>query len=131
MRAPEPGGKVLLADGDEAARTGLASLLRTRGYEVVEAGDGTELVAAVWLEAPFDLIISDAALPGCAAVELLERLRGEDSPGTGDTPVVLMSTGGDPKVHAEAARLGAAVVDRPMELEALGARAVKLLRHAA
>ena len=65
--------RVLIVDDDPAIRFGLAALLRSRGYEVLEAGtfDGA-LEAVVALP---DIIVVDLRLPDGDGLELLPRLR--------------------------------------------------------
>lgn len=117
-RAP----RILVADDQTEMRTLIRKMLVRRGYEVVEASDGPDLVrvlidglTADESRAP-DLIITDVRMPGFTGLEVLARLRREQW----DTPVILITAFGDAKLHSEAQRLGAAyVLDKPFELEEL------------
>lgn len=115
--------RVLLADDDKDLRKVLALALRQEGYEVVEIHDGnhlrTYLGALLYnkYEAdPVDLIISDVRMPGPNGMETLEWLR----QAVWSIPVIIITSFGDPEIHAEAHRLGAlAVLDKPFDLDEL------------
>lgn len=79
--------KVLLAQGDTAARRELLSVLEGAGYRVTQAGDRQEGLAALRDAEPPDLVLLDAALPGGDALETCRALRH----GAGErTPIVLL-----------------------------------------
>ncbi|MCY1044453.1 response regulator [Corallococcus sp. bb12-1] len=120
--APARATRILVADDQLEMRTLIRKMLVRRGYEVVEASDGPDLVrvlidglTADESRAP-DLIITDVRMPGFTGLEVLARLRREQW----DTPVILITAFGDAKLHSEAQRLGAAyVLDKPFELDEL------------
>lgn len=119
--------RVLLAEDDDEMRAMLASVLRQKGCEVLEAGNGSELTKALEEvalgiilegdEAPqLDLIISDINMPGTTGMEVLARMRRAQW----HTPVILMTAFGDDRTHEEAERLGVeAVLDKPFPLSDL------------
>ncbi|RYZ40914.1 MAG: response regulator [Myxococcaceae bacterium] len=119
---PTRATRILVADDQSEMRTLIRKMLVRRGYEVVEASDGPDLVrvlidglTADESRAP-DLIITDVRMPGFTGLEVLARLRREQW----DTPVILITAFGDAKLHSEAQRLGAAyVLDKPFELDEL------------
>ena len=116
----EPGAplRILLADGDRDLRRLIALALRSDGHEIVEAADGRELLEAI---APlvidgdrlFDVIVAAQAIPGLPGVSVLSGLRSRGR----RTPFVLMS--GNPVVQGQARRLGAIVLDRPFDANAI------------
>ncbi|RKG87269.1 response regulator [Corallococcus terminator] len=120
--APARATRILVADDQSEMRTLIRKMLVRRGYEVVEASDGPDLVRVLIdgltedeARAP-DLIITDVRMPGFTGLEVLARLRREQW----DTPVILITAFGDAKLHSEAQRLGAAyVLDKPFELDEL------------
>jgi len=61
--------KILLVDDEVEARSGLAHVLRAKGYEVVEVGTGTEALARAKGEWPA-LIILDVVLPDIPGTEI-------------------------------------------------------------
>ena len=72
--APEPlgqvrGRRVLVVDDDPPVREITATMLRTMGAEVVEAGSGGAALELLEGE-PFDLVIMDFAMPGMNGAEL-------------------------------------------------------------
>ena len=80
-------GRVLLVEDDAGVRDLTKRLLVEEGFEVLEAGDGNEALRVHRNHGPFDVLVTDHAMPGCTGVELAERLCASESrPG-----VVLMS----------------------------------------
>lgn len=66
----------LLLIEDEARLRGLvAQVLRSEGYEVVEAADGLEGVERFQDSGPFDLLLVDLNLPYLTGVEVCQRVR--------------------------------------------------------
>ena len=113
-----PSIRILLAEHDHHLRRLIALVLRRDGHFVVEASDGTKLldvVASLLLDhrRHYDLIVSEQRLPGIQGLSALSALRT-----AGDlTPFVLITA--DPDVQAQAARLGAVVLDQAGNVEAL------------
>jgi CheY-like chemotaxis protein len=106
--------RILLANGDPELRRLIGMVLRSDGHEIVEAGDGSELLEAIAPlvidgDRPFDLIISAQAMPGLPGVSVLAGLRSRGR----RTPFVLLT--GHPVVQSQARRLGAVVLDRPFD----------------
>lgn len=66
--------KLLLADDEMVFRSSLAQRLRLRGYEVVEAGNGREVMRAIKREADIDVIILDYKMPGMKGDEVLQGI---------------------------------------------------------
>ncbi|MBX3170144.1 MAG: response regulator [Candidatus Eremiobacteraeota bacterium] len=65
--------RVLVVEDNDAIRRLMVTLLRREGYEVVEAGNGEQVMQAP-LE-PVELLVTDFAMPGMTGVELAERLQ--------------------------------------------------------
>ncbi len=114
--------RVLLAEDDETLRRLLADVLRQDGYEVEEARDGTELLERIdaslvvrWERAEQVVVVADVHMPGFTGLDVLAILRCAHCV----APVVLITAYGDPETHAEARELGAVVLDKPFELDAL------------
>ncbi|MHA7628021.1 response regulator [Corallococcus sp. M7] len=114
--------RILVADDQTEMRTLIRKMLVRRGYDVVEASDGPDLVrvlieglTAEESRAP-DLIITDVRMPGFTGLEVLARLRREQW----NTPVILITAFGDVQLHREALRLGAAcVLNKPFDMDEL------------
>ena len=80
--------KILLVD-DSRLIVKIAAAYLSRGYEVVTASSGPEALAMAMSEHP-DLILMDLNLPGMDGYKVASVLGG--NPGTGDVPVVMMTT---------------------------------------
>lgn len=80
---------VLLVEDDRALRELVATYLRQNALNVIEAGDGMEMRAALAREA-IDLIVLDLMLPGEDGLSLLRSLRAQS-----ETPVIIASARGD------------------------------------
>ncbi len=68
--------RILIADDEEFARSGLALLLSTWGYEVQEAADGKDAVERACTFRP-SVIIADMIMPGLDGLDLLKAVHGE------------------------------------------------------
>ncbi len=123
--------RVLLAAGEPAQLHKATHALVTWGCEVVEAYSGTELLAALWLEEKFDLIITAARLPDVSGLEVLAGLRAGNGPDLGATRFVLVAAREDREAHLVGERLLASVIDGPLNLEKLGLQTAGLTRRAA
>ena len=105
---------ILLADDDEAGRHAFAVLLRTSGYDVIEANCGNSALEALEEHTP-DLLLTDVYMPGVDGVALIERLRNSGS----KLPILAITGGGmlsDPNLAADLANLAGAdrVLTKPV-----------------
>jgi len=80
--------RILVAEDDAVTLRFVASLLRDRGYEVLESRDGEEAVRLAVEHRP-DLIVSDLVLPYRDGYGILRVLRAHEA--TRDIPVVILS----------------------------------------
>lgn len=67
--------KVLVVDDEPQIRTVLRGYLEAEGYDVAEAADGTEALAALRADPPA-LVLLDVMLPGIDGLEVLRQMRG-------------------------------------------------------
>ena len=124
--------KILVAEDQPAMRHLIARLLRERGYDVVEVGDGAmlweELHAALRDDdnpSEVELIISDIRMPNVSGLEVLKLMRDERTA----RPVILITAFGDAATIAEAERLGASrVFSKPFDLRELVDATVELVQ---
>jgi two-component system, response regulator, stage 0 sporulation protein F len=113
--------RVLVADDDEDMRSLVAASLRADGYDVVEAGDGVELLAKLEeaLDSPqrgLDIVLTDVMMPRLSGLGVLDALRRARL----NFPVVLMTVLKDESVHVLARRLGAVgVIHKPLDVDNL------------
>lgn len=113
--------RVLIAEDDEEMRRLLVEEFRRNGWDTHEAADGADLLARLELGAlrptsPPDLIISDERMPRMCGLEVLQALAAEGV----RYPFILITSFGDPDLHAAAERLGARMtLDKPIDLKVL------------
>lgn len=92
---PKPPFRILVADDEDNARNLNTRLLTRAGYEVVGALDG----AAAWesIQAqPFDLLITDNAMPRMSGIDLVIRLHD-----AGNNLPIVFATGAFPDYQFE------------------------------
>jgi two-component system, cell cycle response regulator DivK len=90
---------IMVAEDDEDSRSMMETLLRMKGYEVVEAENGLEAVEIALTNSP-DLILLDLELPLLDGLGVTRNLRRR--PKFKQVPIVVVS-GHDPTKHSEAA----------------------------
>jgi EAL domain-containing protein (putative c-di-GMP-specific phosphodiesterase class I) len=78
--------RVLVVDDDAAVLKAYGHIVSAAGHEVVSASDGAQAIGRI-REAPFDVVVSDIAMPGMTGLDLLRRIRANDL----DVPVILMT----------------------------------------
>jgi DNA-binding response OmpR family regulator len=108
---------VLIADDDLEILNLTRSLLRRRGFEVIEASDGDEAIRQVLENRP-DLVILDVMMPGQSGWEVCRSIRETDSlKNTG----VIMLTGVGQRMNEMTSPLYGADghLDKPFEFEVL------------
>ena len=66
--------RILIVDDEQMIRSLVASYLRSDGFDVVEAANGREAVAAVSKRKP-DLVVMDIRMPGMDGLEALQEIR--------------------------------------------------------
>ena len=71
-------GRILIVDDDEASRLVLGEYFTRCGHEVVTAGDGEDALKK-FVPGIFDCIISDLMMPKVDGLELLKRIKMQDS----------------------------------------------------
>jgi DNA-binding response OmpR family regulator len=95
--APAPSAKrtILVVEDDDNSLLVLKDILRTKGYQVLEAWDGQQALEVAEAE-KLDLILLDMQLPRLSGIGVIRRLR-ENQTFAG-VPIVLM-TGCDPEKY--------------------------------
>jgi signal transduction histidine kinase len=96
---------ILIVEDRPIDRKLLATILRTRGHEIVEAGDGTEALDTLKQIRP-DLVVSDILMPRLDGYEFVRRMR--EIPELAATPVIFYTaTYHEREARALAHRCGA------------------------
>lgn len=114
--------RVLVVDDEKSIRTTLSEFLRADGHDTETAIDVEDALNRL-LARPFDLVLTDIALPRVSGVDLLRRMHASDP----HVKVVMIT--GDPTVEsaAEAVRCGAMdYLVKPIDKEAI----LRSVRHA-
>jgi DNA-binding response OmpR family regulator len=110
---------IVLAEDNQDLRGLLAAALENAGYRVVPAETGAHLVATVrhLLAAgePLRLIITDVRMPSLGGIDAARLLRVAGNA----TPLIFMTAYGDAWTRAQAAELGAQLLEKPLSLTAL------------
>jgi CheY-like chemotaxis protein len=96
------GGRVLVADDDDALQRAFSRILTDAGHEVSLASDGREAADMVRGGA-FDAIVSDLRMPRLGGIELLRVIRERDA----DLPVIIVTAIPDVATAIEAIEYGA------------------------
>jgi DNA-binding NtrC family response regulator len=108
-------GRVLVADDEASARTGLGTLLRDAGFEVDQAEDGDKALECLQATVP-DVLVTDLHMPGLDGIQLLERAR-EAIP---ELIVVLVTAFADVDTAVRAMQLGAEhYLTKPVQFDEL------------
>ena len=71
--------RVLLVDDDILVSMGAADMLLDLGHSVTEAQSGPHALKLLETDAPFDIVVTDYAMPGMNGFELAQRIKAEKS----------------------------------------------------
>ncbi len=86
------GARILFVEDDDSLRRVTARILRSQGYQVMEAGNGLEALEVMEREGAPDLLIVDLIMPSMTGADLLERLEKESR-----LPRILLTSGFRPE----------------------------------
>ncbi|MBO1511792.1 response regulator transcription factor [Metabacillus bambusae] len=115
---------ILIVEDEEKIQRLLELELEYEGYQVGKASDGIEALEA-YRSGNWDLILLDVMLPGLSGIELLRRIRANDSM----TPVILLTAKGSVEDKVSGLDLGANdYITKPFQIEELFARIRAVLR---
>jgi two-component system response regulator FlrC len=107
---------VLVVDDEPLIRWSVAESLSNLGYDVEQAPDAESALRMVTTAPmPYDVVVLDLRLPDMKDLSLLGTLR-QLLPASA---LILMTAFGTPDILADAAALGAAVINKPFELDEL------------
>lgn len=97
--------KVLVVDDSRTIRQQVGSALTEAGYQVVEAENGAEGLAAVGAQRDIALVICDINMPKMNGLEMLAAVKNDAS--NAALPVVMLTTEGKTELIQQAKRNGA------------------------
>jgi DNA-binding NtrC family response regulator len=93
--------------------------------EVVTASSGEEALKR-FFRSPFDLVITDLAMPGISGLEVLEKVKAQ-SP---DTQVIVITAYGSDEREEEAYNMGADFyIEKPFDIRELKSLVIKMLEE--
>ena len=118
--------RILIVDDNETNRDILVARLSQHGYDLKQAADGEEALAAVKEHLP-DLILLDVMMPKLDGIEVCKRLKGDAS--MPFTPIILCTAKADTKDVVTGLEAGADdYLTKPIDQVALVARVKAALR---
>jgi class 3 adenylate cyclase len=118
--------RILIVDDNEANRDILDARLKTQGYELLQACDGEEALAAARQHLP-DVILLDVMMPKVDGVEVCRRLKADAS--LPFMPIILVTAKADSKDVVAGLDAGAdEYLTKPIDQPSLLARVRSVLR---
>jgi two-component system, LuxR family, response regulator FixJ len=97
-----------IIDDDEAVRESTKALLESHGYDVRSHPSAEHFLEAGGPKA--DCLLVDYHMPGMTGLDLIEHLRAQGD----NTPAVILTARGDAALSARLARIGIAVLHKPV-----------------
>jgi DNA-binding response OmpR family regulator len=117
--------RILVVDDEPNIRRIVTSYLRTEGFDVAEAADGAEALAAFGRVDP-DLVVLDVMMPGMDGIEVLRELRRRS-----DVYVIMLTARAEETDRVVGLSVGADdYVTKPFGAKELVARVKAVLRRA-
>ena len=118
--------RILIVDDNEANRDILSARLAPHGYEIMQAADGEEALAAAREKAP-DLILLDVMMPKIDGIEVCRRLKQDAE--LPFMPIILVTARADTRDVVTGLEAGAdEYLTKPIDQSALVARVRSVLR---
>ena len=115
---------ILVVEDEEKILRLLELELEYEGYEVIKANNGLDALE-VYRSRTWDLLLLDVMLPGISGIELLRRIRANDT----QTPVILLTAKNSVEDKVSGLDLGANdYMTKPFQIEELLARIRAALR---
>ena len=117
---------ILLVDDDQVTRHFLSSFLVTKGYQVIQSGNGKDCLKDIVVHRP-DAILMDVRMPGLDGLHALEVIRLTDL--SRSAPIIMFTGQTDKKILANARKLGAYdTMAKPVDLLDLHAKLERIFR---
>jgi DNA-binding NtrC family response regulator len=93
---------ILIADDDDNLRRVLEFQLTEAGFKIQSAKDGAEAFE-IFQDDDFDCVITDLRMPQLSGLELLEKIKAENS----EIPVIVITAFGEVETAVTAMKAGA------------------------
>lgn len=122
------GLRVLVADDDPDVLQDVAAALEVFGASVTRAESGADLMIRLGENEPFDLIVTDVAMPWMTGLQAVQSTRYAGL----ETPVIVMTALRDPAIPDRVHTLGghALLLQKPFGMPELRAAIERLIPHA-
>jgi CheY-like chemotaxis protein len=106
--------RILVADDDPDVLSDIAAAIEDLGATVTRAASGAELIEHLGEDAPFDLVVTDVAMPSMTGLQAMQSTRYAGLA----TPVLVMTALRDPELPAQVQALGdkALLLQKPFGL---------------
>jgi class 3 adenylate cyclase/CheY-like chemotaxis protein len=118
--------RILIVDDNETNRDILVTRLEVHGYELLQAADGEEALAAAKQQLP-DLILLDVMMPRIDGIETTRRIKNDAN--LPFTPIILVTAKADSKDVIAGLEAGAdEYLTKPVDQRSLVARVRSMLR---
>jgi two-component system, OmpR family, response regulator ResD len=116
--------KILLVEDDKHLRKLIHDILKKEGYQVIEAGDGSEALKVFFGEKDIELILLDIMLPLFNGIEVLTQIRK-----VSEVPVIMLTALGSEQDEIKGLNTGANdYISKPFSYEVLVARVNAIMR---
>ncbi|SHM64144.1 DNA-binding response regulator, OmpR family, contains REC and winged-helix (wHTH) domain [Anaerosporobacter mobilis DSM 15930] len=116
--------KILLVEDDKRLRKLIHDILKKEGYQVIEAGDGSEALKIFFEEREIELVILDIMLPLFNGIEVLSQIRKYS-----EVPVIMLTALGGEQDEIKGLNTGANdYISKPFSYEVLVARVNAIMR---
>lgn len=116
--------KILLVEDDKHLRRLIHDILKKEGYQVIEAGDGSEALKLFFEERDIELVILDIMLPLFNGIEVLTQIRKYC-----EVPVIMLTALGSEQDEIKGLNAGADdYISKPFSYEVLVARVNAIMR---
>ena len=118
--------RILLVDDSKTARMFLKGPLKKAGFEVIEAGSGTEGLNLIQnSQNPIDLIISDFNMPEMNGAEMMRQVRGMSGSTNENSAVMFLTSDTSPAIKELCKEVSAkSIIMKPVQPVAV----VKIIR---
>jgi two-component system response regulator MprA len=116
--------RVLVADDDRDLLDAVAAAVTEMGADVVRAETGGDLIERMADEGPFDLVITDIAMPWMNGLQALHAARTAGD----ETPVIVMTAMKSEHIPAQVEAVGKTLLlQKPFGLDELAEAVTRLL----
>jgi two-component system OmpR family response regulator len=122
------GPRILVADDDPDVLRDVAEALESMGARITRAASGAELMAHLGDDDPYDLIVTDVAMPWMTGIQAMHSTRYAGLA----TPVLVITALRDESLPATVQALGhnAMLLRKPFGMSELAAAVARLIPHA-